>query len=328
MKPALKWLLVILLLLNATYVGIQYVPLVQSLKLPTISELLGWEIPSQSMTNFIRSYIATPEDVIYHLNIVRSNQNLDTLETDDQLCTILSPYLSFNQTPEDLINHCPGCQHLAVVQISSLARPNLIVDHITRQEVGSTVLGNAIYSHVCIIDQNAQFNLLFAGYAAPTASQPAVFVTPRTTTVQLKPKNFTEEELWVALTEYRRAHRRTTLSQDENLCQYARRRVDEHILNYATMAESNYPVPDKYPLDAHAGFRRDGDSNLLFDITKMKLVGENLAYWPSAEYSHQVIEWGWDTSTEGHREAQLSEDFTHACLSGREGFFVAIFGKS
>jgi uncharacterized protein YkwD len=88
-----------------------------------------------------------------------------------------------------------------------------------------------------------------------------------------------------------------------------------------------YPVPDKYPLDAHAGFAADADSGYVFEITGKNYVAENLAYWPSAQAATHVIEWGWDSSTEGHREAQLSNDFTHACITGQEGFYVAIFGR-
>ena len=38
----------------------------------------------------------------------------------------------------------------------------------------------------------------------------------------------------------------------------------------------------------------------------------------------QIIEWGWDSSTP-HRNAQLSNDWTHACVSGRFPFYVGIF---
>jgi uncharacterized protein YkwD len=97
------------------------------------------------------------------------------------------------------------------------------------------------------------------------------------------------------------------------------------MLNTKTIEE--YPNQSKYPLDNHAGFISDGESGYLFTTTEFNVVAENLAYWPTAQYASQVIEWGWDTSTEGHREAQLSTDYTHACLSGRNGFFVAIFGR-
>ena len=92
--------------------------------------------------------------------------------------------------------------------------------------------------------------------------------------------------------------------------------------------KEEYKNPDKYPLDAHAGFERDGDSGYLFEVTGFNAVAENLAYWPSAEYPNQVIEWGWDTSTEGHREAQLSDEYSHACLAGGDGFYVAIFARN
>ena len=134
------------------------------------------------------------------------------------------------------------------------------------------------------------------------------------------PPTISEANLYNALQDYRTANGRTHLVLEENLCIYARKRVEEHIRRLETLA------PDEKPLDAHAGFQRDADSGELFKITDMKAVAENLAYLPAYTTATQIIEWGWDTST-AHRDAQLSNDWTHVCLSGKYPFYVGIFGR-
>ena len=133
------------------------------------------------------------------------------------------------------------------------------------------------------------------------------------------PPTISEDELYSALQDYRTANGRTHLVFEENLCVYARKRVDEHLNRLETLG------PDDKPLDAHAGFQRDADSGELFKVTDMKAVAENLAYLPAYTTATQIVEWGWDTSTT-HRNAQLSNDWTHVCLSGKYPFYVGIFG--
>jgi len=112
------------------------------------------------------------------------------------------------------------------------------------------------------------------------------------------------------------------------LCLYAQKRLQDHLtLIEKKTPPADYPNPDKYPLDSHQGFSVDAQSGYAFDVTQTQKLAENLAYFPNAQTATQIIEWGWDTSTEGHREAQLSNDYSKACLWGEAGFYVAIFGS-
>lgn len=133
------------------------------------------------------------------------------------------------------------------------------------------------------------------------------------------PPTISEADLYNALRDYRTSNGRTHLVLEENLCLYSRKRVEEHRNRLETLG------PDEKPLDAHAGFQRDADSGELFKITDMKAVAENLAYLPAYTTATQIVEWGWDSST-AHRDAQLSNDWTHVCLSGKYPFYVGIFG--
>lgn len=126
-----------------------------------------------------------------------------------------------------------------------------------------------------------------------------------------------EDELWAAITAYRRDHGKSDLEHSDSLCQYARRRASELYERYLANPED--------PLDNHGGFQRDADSGYLFESTGFTHVGENLAFTPGYATATQIIEWAWDTSP-GHRSLQLSDEVTSACLSGKHPIYVGIYG--
>lgn len=128
----------------------------------------------------------------------------------------------------------------------------------------------------------------------------------------------TEDQLWDALLLYRQEQNRTSLVHEESLCAYARLRVKELEQRLATLKESDSP------LDGHAGFKRDADSGILFTQTGFPALAENLAYLPEYKTATQIIEWGWDSSAP-HREAQLGNEWTHACVVGTYPFYMALF---
>lgn len=118
--------------------------------------------------------------------------------------------------------------------------------------------------------------------------------------------------MWNALTDYRAAHRRYQLSKDDRLCSVANDRLQQ-VINLGT-------------LDAHKGFRERFANDDAFKAVGFGKLGENLAY--GFETAVAVVEWGWDTSTEGHREAQLTSEYTHACTASSQGFSVLTLGAN
>lgn len=159
--------------------------------------------------------------------------------------------------------------------------------------------------------------------AAPTpipTDIPTRIPTHRPTLTPTSTPYISEDDLWQALTIYRQAQQRTSLVKEEPLCAYARKRVAEHEERLKTLKSG------ENPLDAHAGFQRDADSGGLFTETGFSSLAENLAYLPTYATATSIIEWGWDSST-SHRSAQLSNDWTHACVVGTFPFYVGIFGK-
>lgn len=157
--------------------------------------------------------------------------------------------------------------------------------------------------------------------AYPTPEPDIETITPRPTKTRIAPTpppHISEDQLIQALSDYRQAQNRTHLVKEESLCVYARKRVEEHHARYLTLKS------DEKPLDTHAGFERDAANELVFKDTNFPALSENLAYLPGYATATQIIEWGWDSSLP-HRNAQLSNDWTHACVSGRFPFYVGIF---
>ncbi|GIK84243.1 MAG: hypothetical protein BroJett025_08650 [Patescibacteria group bacterium] len=134
------------------------------------------------------------------------------------------------------------------------------------------------------------------------------------------------EEVFTALNSYRQAHGVHNLNVNGELCTYAEKRIQD-LVAFGT-------------LDNHEGFKNDfADKDNLPDSIRQypgNTIAENLAYQHCrnmttgenfiAQTGTALIEWCFDSSTMGHREAQLSIDFNDACVRSAQGMFVIIFG--
>lgn len=134
-----------------------------------------------------------------------------------------------------------------------------------------------------------------------------------------------DDEVIAALNAYRRSHSREPLRVNPHLCTYAQKRVGDLVAFGG--------------LDGHAGFRADfAQSEPPIGIREYDKpsIGENLAHQHCrnmqtgepffAETGTALIEWCFDSSTAGHREAQLSRKFSDVCVRHGERMYVVIFG--
>jgi hypothetical protein len=269
--------------------------------------------------------LTRPDDLFAKINQYRTTQDLPVFVQDDTTCSAASSLSTHPEaTQDEVFGVCATCTHAALLSISKYAYPNQILSRFLEETGSAKIFADPQLTHLCIKETDSSL-LLFLARQNGDPSTPAAPQTPKPRPVTVK--NFTEDELWQALVDYRHAHKKPDLLHTESLCEYARKRVSDHLTAFSQKEPETYPVPEKYPLDAHQGFAADAASGYAFDVTGMNQLAENLAYWPDAQYPHQIIEWGWDSSTEGHREAQLSVDYNHACLAGSQGFYVAIFGR-
>ena len=147
---------------------------------------------------------------------------------------------------------------------------------------------------------------------------------------QVKPVVFpfiSNTSILEALNQYRADHGVHQLVEQSNLCEYAQKRVND-LVAYGS-------------LDGHEGFKKDFENaDTIPDSIKNYpggAVGENLAYQSCrnmttgdsfvAQTATALIEWCFDSSTKGHREAQLNTRYNNVCARNKNGYFVIIFGE-
>jgi uncharacterized protein YkwD len=136
-----------------------------------------------------------------------------------------------------------------------------------------------------------------------------------------------DDDVVRALNEYRSDHKVHQLIVDQNLCNYAAKRVLD--------------LQKKGTLDGHEGFKQDfaNPDNLPESIKAYTggVIGENLAsqfcingttgQTFTATSATALIEWCFDSSTKGHREAQLNERYNAVCSRHGSNMYVVIFGE-
>jgi uncharacterized protein YkwD len=171
----------------------------------------------------------------------------------------------------------------------------------------------------------------FTGITVVVLAEPrgVTAVLPTASIVPAKPAlpPISDQEVIDALNSYREVHGTHTLNVHPNLCSYAEKRVGDLVAFGG--------------LDNHQGFKEDfADLNNLPEVLKDypgSKIGENLAHQFCrnmttgdsfvAETGTAIIEWCFDSSTKGHREAQLSSEFHNVCVRHADGMYVVIFGE-
>lgn len=121
------------------------------------------------------------------------------------------------------------------------------------------------------------------------------------------PRMSTPDELFEAMNNYRKAHSVQTLTKSDLLCSIAQNRANEQLANG--------------DLDNHAGFDKYAKNQEEFPR-----MGEVLFGGAQPQYGVHIVEYGWDRSLTGHREAIQNPAWNYGC-GGIAGYFaVFIFG--
>lgn len=122
------------------------------------------------------------------------------------------------------------------------------------------------------------------------------------------PRMSTVEELYLAMSDYRRAHNVGQVTRNDLLCDIAQKRAEEQLKNGG--------------LDGHAGFDKYAK-----DQDEFYRMGEVLFGGVQPQYGVHIIEYGWDRSLTGHKEAIQDPSWNHGC-GGVAGYYaVFIFGS-
>jgi hypothetical protein len=122
------------------------------------------------------------------------------------------------------------------------------------------------------------------------------------------PRMSTPDELFEAMNNYRRAHNVQTLTKNDLLCSIAQNRANEQLANGG--------------LDGHAGFDKYAENQ-----NEFPRMGEVLFGGVQPQYGVHIVEYGWDRSLTGHKEAIQNPSWNHGC-GGIAGYYaVFIFGS-
>lgn len=143
----------------------------------------------------------------------------------------------------------------------------------------------------------------------PTSAFRREKVDEHTTMIWLPPdaQMSTPDELFTAINNYRRAHNIPEVTKHDTLCSIAQKRADEQ----QALGK----------IDGHAGFTKYAQAQRDFSYLTEVLFGG-----AQPQSGVHIVEYGWDQSLTGHREAIQDRTMTHGC-AGIAGYFaVFIFG--
>ena len=309
---------------------------------------LDFEYPAQNTNKQLPSL--DPEFIFEKLNVERELRKKEPFEYSDQLASAAAELLAAAQEYEFELKDKPFTQELR----TALKNAGYNFEHVSHNMVVGPLLEDAVID--AWLSNKQQTNALFEddfeevgfatqiiqtkynetlGVTVQVLGKPAPKRTTATVTFNQAKQPATQEinfpaissdAVFTALNNYRESHGVHKLQSNEHLCAYAQKRVQDLVVLGT--------------LDNHEGFKRDfaNPENLPVAIRNYggKKVAENLAYQHCknmttgdsfiAQTGTAVIEWCFDSSTAGHREAQLSREFSHACVANDKGFFVIIFG--
>lgn len=122
------------------------------------------------------------------------------------------------------------------------------------------------------------------------------------------PRMSSADELFEAMNNYRRAHSVQTLQKSDLLCTIAQNRANEQVANGE--------------LDSHAGFEKYAKEQNEFST-----MGEVLFGGAQPQYGVHIVEYGWNRSLTGHREAIQDPSWQYGCGGVAEYYAVFIFGS-
>ena len=268
------------------------------------------------------------------LNLEALNLNSDLVNIadiiTDEIATNVSNYDSLKF--EDIISKAvkensylyPEVKHLSVVgPLENLAAFNAMLSNDRQRELLESSADKLIGISTHELDDPDKSGIIVIVLASEPKKK--VALAPQSTEYNFPP--ISDNEVLEALNRYRHDHGIPQLIEHPMLCQYAEKRVQDQVAFGG--------------LDHHEGFKKDFENleNLPEAIKQYPggRIGENLAYQNCknmttgdsfvAETGTALIEWCFDSSTMGHREAQLDPKFTASCVRHQDGYFVVLFGE-
>lgn len=178
------------------------------------------------------------------------------------------------------------------------------------EEVDSQLFSNQSYTQLGVATREAklqqQNGTLIAILASPDFAPPPTPSSQKNTRTAVP--EYTGQDLWQAVQNYRRAHQLALFEQSNELCTVASIRLNEQL--------------ELGKLDNHDGFGPRAEQ-FFEQHPDWTAINENLA--GGYDTAVAAVEWGWDQSL-GHQALIQSQDYPYACAAANHGFAVLITG--
>lgn len=311
---------------------------------PAIQQHLSWLSTSGELSNVTPWHIS-PEEILNLENELRAeasvpklspdpvltayaqqivnllSQNSDHLEDEKELDSVLNQVIPADQT---------GYQQIATLTVVGPTSSEQTLSQWQKEPQRQTLL-DADLTRSGIATASTQVDSFEVGIIVQLLAQPQPTTTPNSKPSSSKVtspsvSNVPDGEVMSALNAYRQTHNVPALLTDQRLCEYAETRVqdliafgglDHHQGFSADFADNQRPPELKdYP---GSGFAENLASQFCLNGTS----GEPFI----ANTGTALIEWCFDSSQKGHREAQLNPRYNAGCVRHGQNMYVVIFGE-
>lgn len=258
-------------------------------------------------------------DILHATQTVRTNQNLKAL-TENTTLNKLSRLVALEAEEQNSLDVPENTAELLrsltpsppeKVEVIILFIPSIgTVPNLEEQLASSSAVTNKNTLYIGIATRSATLQKVNGTLAVVTVSSSFSTRAPQPQTqAQTNKPNFTGQDLWQAVQNYRSAHSLFTFEQSNELCTVASIRVNELL--------------ELGKLDNHDGFKRRSEE--FFERNPgWTAINENIA--AGYQTAVQTVEWGWDQSL-GHQALIQSKEYPKACAAANSGFSVLITGK-
>lgn len=331
----------------ATVRGSQFVPTEIKEKLNKTG-LVDFDADSAAPTEPAADYSLRidlqPESVIEGINAERVKRNNSVLAPSAKLHKAALALLEELKRTNFIVDDSKGDELLRTVLKDqtysySVAYQSVVIGPVNSQAVidywlqdSETSLFQAdVVTEVGVATTVETVDGQFTGITAVLLAKPLVSTTNSSTPKSIpaiKPTLplVSDDQVITALNEYRKVHNVAPLQVNDQLCSYAQKRVADLVAFGG--------------LDNHKGFQADFADSQQRPVQLKEYpggtIGENLAHQFCknmttgqsfiAETGTALIEWCFDSSTKGHREAQLSATYKNVCIRHADGMYVVTFG--
>lgn len=325
--------------------GSQYVPLQIKEKLEEVGMVAPKSengFPLDPAPDYSQRIDLSPDSVITAVNEQRQQRNNKELQNSSQLhlaAVALLQELKVNNfdltdtEADDLLAKVLKDQNYNY----SVAFQSVVIGPISTQSVIDYWLDDDDSSlfHVDVVTDIGVATIVeavdgqFTGFTAVLLAKPFNITTNTTPPASVAPTlpMVSDQEVIDALNAYRATHGVKALNVNQDLCSYAQKRVGDLVafggLDNHRGFQEDFADPEKKPAELGNYNGTAIGENLAHQFCRNMTTGDSFV----AETGTALIEWCFDSSTKGHREAQLSTDYKNVCVRHADGMYVVTFGN-